>query len=133
MKKPAFFSNPYLCIALCALAGTAADVLLKVGADQTAGMSNAVPWFGLTGLASWWVWAGIIFTILSLLAWMQALRSLPLNVAFIMTNVVHVLIPLSCWLFLGETLSARRLLGIGLVIAGLLVISKPFARLDSRL
>jgi multidrug transporter EmrE-like cation transporter len=131
MKLGAFL-NPYFQLLLTALLGTAAEVCLKFGATQTANPAE-FSLFGLSGLASKWVWLGIVFTVLSFLSWMQALRTVPLAVAFTLSNVVHVLVPLSCWYFLGESLGPRRLLGIGLVVAGLLVVAKPFAKLDERL
>ena len=41
--------------------------------------------------------------------------------------------PLGCWLLLGESMSPRRWCGIGLVMVGLLVITKPFAQLSEKL
>ena len=47
--------------------------------------------------------------------------------------LLHVLVPLSCWLFLGEFISARRWFGIALVLIGLIVVAKPFARIEEKL
>jgi drug/metabolite transporter (DMT)-like permease len=47
--------------------------------------------------------------------------------------VVDVLVPLGCWIILGETISMRRWCGIGLVIIGLAIMAKPVARLEERL
>src|SRR5579859_7954951 len=99
-----------------ALTGTASEICLKLGASETAGRPMILPWLGLSGLESKWVWFGIVFTILSFLAWIRAVRLIPLSIAFTFSNVVHVFVPLSCWLVLGETISARRWLGITLVI-----------------
>ena len=125
--------NPYFEIFLCALFATTAEVFLKLGAKETAHLASAVPWLGLTGLMSKWIWLSILFTLLSLGAWMQAISILPLSVAFTLSNVVHVLIPLSCWAFLGETIDTTRWVGIALVVTGLLLIAKPFATIDKRL
>jgi undecaprenyl phosphate-alpha-L-ara4N flippase subunit ArnF len=119
-------------ILVCALAGTASEIFLKMGAAATASQPTVLPWLGLSGLQSKWVWLGIIFTILSFLAWIRAVRRIPLSIAFTFSNVIHVFIPLSCWLLLGEAISARRWLGIALVITGLAVIARPFARLDQK-
>lgn len=130
--RPWFF-NPYVQVALCILSGTTAEVFLKQGAAMTANLPTVLPWLGLTGLSSGWTWASIVFTLLSFFSWMSAIRLLPLGVAFPLTNAVQVLIPLSCWLFLGEGISARRWCGIVLVVVGLMVVAKPYARLDERL
>jgi drug/metabolite transporter (DMT)-like permease len=131
--KPGLFWNPYLQLIACVLTGTASEVCLKIGADQTAHIETALPWLGLSGLASQWVWIGIIFTIMGLFSWMLALRAIPLGVAFTLSSLVHVLVPLSCWAFLGESLPPQRIAGIGLVIAGLLIIAKSPAKADARI
>ena len=113
--------------------GTAAEVLLKKGASMTANIPSAVPWLGLTGLSSGWTWLSIVATVLSFFSWMAAIRFLPLGVAFPLTNAVQVLVPLSCWWFLGEGITPWRWCGIVLVIAGLMVVAKPYAKLDARL
>ncbi len=132
-RKRPLFLNPFVQTGLCILSGTAAEVLLKEGAVSTAHLSSSVPWLGLTGLASGWTWLSIVFTLLSFFSWMAAIRSLPLGVAFPLTNAVQVLVPLSCWAFLGEAITFRRWCGIVLVVVGLMTVAKPYARLDERL
>ena len=131
--KRLLFFDPYAQLLLCALFGTAHEVLLKIGAEHTQNLSSPIPWLGLSGLASGWTWASIVFTLLSLVFWMSALRTLPLGLAFPLSNSVHVFIPLSCWAFLGEVINGRRWCGIALVIAGLLIVAKTYARIDERL
>ena len=129
-----FFSlNPFGQVLLCAVFGTMGEVLLKVGASHTQNLPSPIPWLGLSGLASGWTWASIVFTLLSLVFWMSALRTMPLGVAFPLSNSVHVFIPLSCWAFLGEVISGRRWCGIILVVAGLLIVAKTYAKLDEQL
>lgn len=120
-------------ILFCALAGTASEIFLKMGAAMTASRPNLIPWLGLSGLESKWVWLGIIFTILSFLAWMRVLRAVPLSIAFTLSNVIHVFVPVSCWVFLHEAISTRRWMGIALVLAGLAVVARPFASLDQKI
>lgn len=122
-----------LAILASALTGTASEVCLKLGASETASRATILPWLGFSGLESKWVWFGIVFTILSFVTWVRAIRVVPLNIAYTFSNVIHVFIPLSCWLILGEVISPRRWLGIALVIVGLAVITRPFARLDEKL
>jgi len=122
-----------LAVLVSALTVTAAEICLKLGASETASHSTILPWLGLSGLGSKWVWFGIVLTIVSFLAWIRALREIPLSIAFTCSNVVHVFMPLGCWWILGETISPKRWLGISLVIVGLLVIARPFARLDEKL
>ena len=132
-KQTPLFLHPFVQVSLCILAGTASEVLLKKGAGNTADLPAWLPWLGLTGLSSGWTWLSIVFTLLGFFSWMSAIRVLPLGVAFPLTNAVQVLVPLSCWWFLGERISPLRWCGIALVVAGLMVVARPYARMDARL
>jgi multidrug transporter EmrE-like cation transporter len=128
-----WLANPFLQIALNALIVTASELFLKLGARDTASLAQGWSWIGLSGLLSAWTWLGIVFMILSLVSWLYVLRQVPLSVAFPLSNVVHVLVPLSCWMFLGESISTRRWCGIALVLLGLIIVAKPFARIEEKL
>jgi drug/metabolite transporter (DMT)-like permease len=127
------FGNPWLQLALNAIIVTISELVLKLGAKETAGLTNTNDWTGISGLASIWTWVGIMFVILSLASWLYILRLIPLSIAFPLSNVVHILVPLSCWIFLGELISTRRWCGIALVLIGLVVVAKPFARIEEKL
>ena len=127
------FANPWLQLAICVLLATAAELLLKLGAEATADPTNGWSWTGLTGLRSGWVWWGILASVISLFNWLATLKKLPLTIAFPVGQAVHILVPLSCWILLGETISSRRWIGIGLVLVGLMIVAKPAARLEEKL
>ena len=132
-SKPTGFANPWLHLALSIAFVTIYEVLLKLGAAETAHLSDRWSWTGLTGLASPYVWVAIVFVILSLVTWLHALRHLPLSIAFSISQVVHVLVPLFSWLLLGEVIINLRWCGIALVLLGLAVVAKPVARFEERL
>lgn len=127
-----WLANPWLILAFEVVFVTASETLLKIGASETAHLSGG-EWTGLAGLGSIWIWSAIMLVILSFLCWIFVLRHIPLSIAFPLSNVVHVLIPLTCWMFLHETISARRWLGIAIVIAGLAIVAKPVARMEEKL
>jgi drug/metabolite transporter (DMT)-like permease len=120
-------------LSICVLLATAAELFLKLGAMETANPANAWSWTGLTGLRSGWVWWGIIASVVSLFNWLATLRKLPLTVAFPVGNVVHILVPLSSWIFLGEGIVTRRWVGIALLVLGLMIVARPAAKLEERL
>ena len=128
-----WFLNPWTQLAICILLATAAEIFLKLGAEATASASNAWSWTGLTGLRSSWVWWGIVASVISLFNWLATIRKLPLTIAFPVGNIVHILVPLSSWIFLGEAILLRRWIGIGLVLLGLLILARPAANLEERL
>lgn len=112
---------------------TGAELFLKIGASETAPLAQTWSWTGLNTLASLWVWLGIALMVLSFLSWLYALKYLPLAVAYPISNIVHIFVPLSCWIFLGEAINGRRWCGIFLVLLGLVVVAKPFSKIEERL
>ena len=132
-NRPSGFGNPWLQLALSVLCVLVSELLLKRGANDIANPSSAWSWTGINGLASPLVWLGIAFVIASFLSWLYVLKYIPLSIAFPLSRVVDALVPLCCWVFLGEAISPRRWIGITLVVIGLAVIAKPVARLEERL
>ena len=65
-----FFANPWLQLVLNIIIVTISELLLKMGARDTAQLSERLPWTGLTGLASPWTWLGIVCIIVSLVNWL---------------------------------------------------------------
>jgi multidrug transporter EmrE-like cation transporter len=121
--------NPYVQVAVGAVLVTASELLLKKGASDVSGAS----WLGVDALASAWTWGGIVTYVLSFVSWLYVLRHLPLGVAFALINAVHVLVPLASWAFLHEAVSGRRWTGIGLVLAGIVMIAGNVATAEERL
>jgi drug/metabolite transporter (DMT)-like permease len=128
--RPRF--NPWLVLGFEVLLVTASETLLKIGATETRKLAGW-EWTGVIGLSSLWIWGAICLVIMSFLCWIYVLRHIPLSVAFPMSNVVHVLVPLSSWIFLGETISTRRWCGIAVVIVGLAVVARPVAKMEEKL
>ena len=132
-ERPSGFANPWLQLALSVACVLASELLLKRGASQTANLSSSWSWTGIASLASPLVWVAIIFVIISFLSWLYVLKYIPLSVAFPLSRVVDALVPLGCWIFLGETISSLRWCGIALVVIGLAIVAQPIARMEERL
>ena len=133
MQARELFWNPWLQLAASVACVTVSEVFLKMGAVETAHLGAGWSWTGLTGLASSLVWWGMLFKALSFITWLYVLKYLPLTIAFPLSQVVHVTVPLTSWIFLGETINALRWSGIALVLAGLAIVAKPVAQLEERL
>ena len=133
-NKPTGFANPWFHLALSVLFVAAYQLLLKLGASETAHIASARwAWTGLAGLASLYVWLGIPLVILGLVTWLHVLRYIPLSIAFPISQVPHILVPLCSWLLLGEVITSLRWCGIALVSLGLALVAKPVAQLEERL
>ena len=132
-ERPSGFANPWLQLALSVLCVLASELLLKRGATEVADPNSALSWTGINGLTSPLVWWAILLVIVSFASWLYVLKYIPLTVAFPLSRVVDVLVPICCWIFLGEMISVRRWCGIALVIIGLALVAKPVARLEEKL
>jgi undecaprenyl phosphate-alpha-L-ara4N flippase subunit ArnE len=128
-----WFANPYTQLAVGAVLSTASELLLKRGASSAPAAGGAASVVGVTALLSGWTWVGIALYVLATFSWLHVLRLLPLGIAFGLSNVVHVLVPLAAWLFLHETISSRRWLGIALLLAGLVALARPTAAAEEAL
>ena len=121
--RPSGFGNPWLQLALSVLCVLVSELLLKRGANDIANPSSAWSWTGINGLASPLVWLGIAFVIASFLSWLYVLKYIPLTIAFPLSRVVDILVPLGCWIFLRESISTLRWCGIALVVIGIVLWS----------
>jgi drug/metabolite transporter (DMT)-like permease len=131
--KPSGFYNPWFQLALSQVFTFLGDLCLKRGAVDTAHLAPTWGWTGIVGLASPIVWLGIVFLVLSFVTWLYVLKHLPLSLAFPVSQVVHIMVPLGSWIILGEFISPLRWCGIGLVLLGLAIVAKPAAKLEERL
>jgi drug/metabolite transporter (DMT)-like permease len=109
------------------------ELLLKRGATDVAEPDSALSWTGVNGLASPLVWWAILLIIASFVSWLYVLRYIPLSLAYPLSRVVDILVPMGCWIFLGELISAVRWCGIALVVIGLALVAKPIAKMEERL
>jgi drug/metabolite transporter (DMT)-like permease len=58
----------------------------------------------------------------SVLSWVTVLRRVPLTTAIPFVALMYVVVPLAAWRLFGDTLTWRMMAGMGLVIAGILVV-----------
>jgi undecaprenyl phosphate-alpha-L-ara4N flippase subunit ArnE len=126
---PRWYLGAYVQLSISIVLSAAAQILTKVGADDTVG--DAI--LGFRGLLSGWMWLGILALIGSLLSWLEALKTIRLNIAANLVGVIHIMVPIGSWLLLGELISARRWLGIALVVAGVIVTARVAAQLEEKL
>jgi len=131
--RPSGFFNPWFQLGLNILGVLAYELLLKAGATATANFSQTWSWTGITGLASPLTWLAIALITVDLMIWLYVLRHIPLSIAFPLSRIVDVLVPISCWIILQESISPRRWGGIALVIIGVAIVAKPAAHLEERL
>jgi len=132
-NRPSGFRNPWLQLGMSVVCVFASELLLKRGASEVAAPDDALSWTGINGLASPLVWWAILLIVASFITWLYVLRYIPLSLAYPLSRVVDILVPLGCWIFLGELISTLRWCGIALVIFGLALVAQPVAKMEERL
>jgi drug/metabolite transporter (DMT)-like permease len=70
------------------------------------------------------VWWGILIYIASFILWLVIIYRIDLSIAMPVGSAAYVFIPIMAIIFLHETVSPLRWLGIGMVILGIYFISK---------
>ncbi|MCB0028601.1 MAG: EamA family transporter [Anaerolineales bacterium] len=68
------------------------------------------------------LWLAVVNTAFAFTLWNHTLRTLSAMESSLINNTMSVQIPILAVLFLGETLTARGWLGLGVVIAGVLIV-----------
>ncbi len=102
------------------------EILKKRGADSAVAQSA----IDVSQLRSGWVWLSVIAGIFGLLCWLNALRSIRLTVAYNLSGLQHVLVPIGSWWLLHEHIGMRQWIGIALVFLGVMITAPAVAHAE---
>jgi multidrug transporter EmrE-like cation transporter len=110
------------------LLNSVAQLLLKAGARALGHVSVG----SLASLmaAAWnagtqpWVLLGLVCYFISAGLWILALTRVDVTVAYPMLSIGYVIAALLAWQIFGEPLTANRVLGIAIILAGVVVLSR---------
>ena len=72
-------------------------------------------------------WVGMFCYGASLCVWLAALSRAPVSIAYPMLSVGYVIVAFASMLWLGETLSPAKMLGIALICMGVVLVSRSSA------
>jgi multidrug transporter EmrE-like cation transporter len=84
---------------------------------------------GLTGLI-WsvgtnpWVIGGMFLHVSALVIWLWALNRVDISFAYPFLALGYVLVSAMAWYWLGEELNSMKVLGMGIIIIGILVLAR---------
>jgi undecaprenyl phosphate-alpha-L-ara4N flippase subunit ArnF len=119
---------------LCVILASAAQLSLKLGVSCLPSLVSGELLAALqtagAGVMAWLVF-GLACYLLSMLLWIRVLMRLPLSVAYPLLSISYVLVYLvaTSWPVWGETATAARSAGIGLIILGVILVSLPAGNL----
>ncbi|MGV3655446.1 MAG: EamA family transporter [Noviherbaspirillum sp.] len=103
-----------------------AQLLLKAGTNAVGAiyLSNTGDWlaagFRLAGQPP--ILAGLVCYLLSVCVWLVGLSRVDVTMAYPMLSLGYILNAIGAWYFLGEEVSAQRLLAIGVIIVGIMLL-----------
>lgn len=97
----------------------AGQVLFKVGSSRLHGGSASALFFSF--ITNIYLMSAIVLYACTILVWIYVLKSLPLSVAYPLTALSYVVVPVICALFLNEKIDLYTMLGSLLIIAGVAI------------
>lgn len=121
--------NPtsFLLILTGVLLNAAAQLLLKAGTNAIGtfsfSMDNVLP-IGWKIATQPPIIGGLACYGISVVVWIMALSRVEVSVAYPMLSIGYVVNAFAAWYLFGENLSFLRLLGIGIIILGVYIVSR---------
>lgn len=116
-----------LFISMSVFAGVAGQLSLKHGMSQLGAQSlNASTLVSMVGriVLSPWVMLGLVIYGAGTFFWLMVLSRVDLSFAYPMLSTSYVLVLATSWLFLGESISVLRIIGVVTILAGVIFISQ---------
>lgn len=109
------------------LLNAAAQLLLKAGTNVVGHFefhaSNILP-IGLKLAFQPYIMGGMACYAVSLVVWIMALSRVPVSVAYPMLSIGYVINAFVAWQWFGEALAAQKLLGIGFIVVGVILVTR---------
>lgn len=67
---------------------------------------------------------GLACYVLSVAIWIAALSRVPVSVAYPMLSIGYIVNAIAAWMLFGESLSAQKLVGIGVIVVGVWLVAR---------
>ena len=116
---------------LSVLLNAAAQLFLKAGTKVvgTVSFGDANTFNTLLNIARVpWFWAGFACYGISLFTWIATLSRLPVSVAYPLVSIGYVVNALAAWWLFGESLTMQKLIGVGFIIIGVILVSTTVSK-----
>jgi multidrug transporter EmrE-like cation transporter len=107
-----------------------AQLLLKAGTNAVGRFEltaqNIVP-VGLKLAFEPHIVGGVACYVVSLVVWLVGLSRVDVSVAYPMLSIGYVINAVAAWYLFGESLTAQKLIGIGFIVAGVVLVTRSGA------
>lgn len=121
-------SSSFVFVFVSVICGVGGQVVLKLGMARVGAIGDvalAQPLaLALRVVTTPLVVAGLALYVLGAVSWLTVLSRLPLSAAYPFLAVGYVLTPLLAWLFLRESVSPLRWVGILVISLGVILVSR---------
>jgi len=105
----------------------AAQILMKAGTNSVGyfefSMENILP-IGWKLATEWHIVVALGCYALSVVIWILALSRVPVSIAFPMLSMAYIVNAVAAWYLLGEAFSMTKVVGMGVIILGVIIISR---------
>ena len=105
----------------------AAQILMKAGTNAIGhfefSAANILP-IGWKLATEWHIVTALFCYALSVVVWIMALSRVPVSIAFPMLSMAYIVNAVAAYYLLGEPFSSTKLLGMGVIIVGVIIISR---------
>lgn len=104
-----------------------AQLLLKAGTNAVGAIHlTAENWFptGLKLATQLPILGGLTCYVLSVVVWIIGLSRMDVTIAYPMLSLGYVINAIGAWYFLGEMVSAQRILAIGVILVGVALLAR---------
>jgi drug/metabolite transporter (DMT)-like permease len=119
--------KPLFCVFFSILLGVIGQLLMKVGLTRLGELNltlKTLPSLIYQFLTTPYILLGFLCYIISSVTWLVALSKLELSYIYPMVSLSYVLVVGASIVFLGERVSLTRWAGVGIIIAGVLLLSR---------
>jgi len=104
-----------------------AQLLLKAGTNAVGAIHlTAENWFstGLKLATQLPIIGGLACYVISVVVWIIGLSRVDVTIAYPMLSLGYIINAVGAWYFLGEVVTAQRLLAIGVIIIGVVLLTR---------
>ncbi|MDD4978267.1 MAG: EamA family transporter [Gallionella sp.] len=105
----------------------AAQILMKAGTNAIGhfefSAANILP-IGIKLATEWHIIVALSCYVVSVVVWILALSRVPVSIAFPMLSMAYVVNAIAAWYLLGEAFNPTKLVGMGVIILGVVIISR---------
>ena len=109
------------------LLNASAQLLLKAGTNAVGHfefhLSNVIP-IGMKIAFQPFILGGMACYAISLIVWIMGLSRVPVSIAYPMLSIGYVVNAVVAYYWLGEPLAMQKMLGIGFIIIGVVLVAK---------